>query len=131
MERNFTNENLERFIRQNADSLKMRPRASVWKGIANNLSRRKRRTIYIFGSLLLIATAIGYQVMNLSGNHLQSHPLTRLQNKTIPVPDYSASSNVSGQQLGIIAKKESLKPLSHVSSEVKISSGSLTAPLIR
>lgn len=60
MERNFTNENMEEFLRRNTDSLRMRPSSKVWKGISSHLNKRRRITRLILGTSLLITTAIGY-----------------------------------------------------------------------
>jgi hypothetical protein len=60
MERNFTNENFERFLRQNADGLRMRPPDKVWSGISRNLNRRKRRFGFLLLTSLMIATGLGY-----------------------------------------------------------------------
>src|SRR3982750_196798 len=60
MMRNFTNENFERFLRQNADGLHMQPSAKVWKGISGDLNRRRRRFGFIAGAFLLLTIATGY-----------------------------------------------------------------------
>jgi hypothetical protein len=64
MERNFTNENMEEFLRQSADGLRMRPSAKVWKGISNHLGRRRRITGFILGTSLLVAGTLGYYKLN-------------------------------------------------------------------
>ena len=61
MERNFTNENFERFLRQNADSLKMRPTDKVWKEISAHLTRSRRRFTIILSVLLLITSGLAYE----------------------------------------------------------------------
>ena len=60
MERNFTNENFENFLRQNADGLRMRPNEKVWKEISKKLNRRKRLAGFTIGSLLLAICTLGY-----------------------------------------------------------------------
>lgn len=60
MERNYTNENFERFLRQNADGLRMRPSDKVWKGINRDLNKRRRRIGFFLAFALLISTAAGY-----------------------------------------------------------------------
>jgi len=69
MERNFTNENMEEFLRRNADGIRMRPSAKVWKGISSQLNRRKRRIGLILGSSLLLTTMLGYYSLNESGKN--------------------------------------------------------------
>lgn len=60
MERDFSNENMEEFLRRNADGLRMRPSARVWKGISSHLKNRRRRTGFMLGTLFLLTTALGY-----------------------------------------------------------------------
>jgi len=60
MKRNFTNENFEGFLQQNADSLRMRPSDKVWSGINRHLNRRRRILGFTLGFSLLIITGIGY-----------------------------------------------------------------------
>lgn len=63
MERNFANENMEEFLRQNTEGLRMRPSAKVWKEISSQLNRRNRRIGIILGTSLLLTTALGYQLL--------------------------------------------------------------------
>jgi hypothetical protein len=72
MERNFTNENMEEFLRRNADGLRMRPSAKVWKGISNHLNKRRRRIGLITGTSLLLITALSYYLVNESSNNFHS-----------------------------------------------------------
>ena len=60
MEKNFTNENFEGFLRQNAEGLRMRPSDTVWKGISRHLNRRRRRIIFGLSISLLTLSALGY-----------------------------------------------------------------------
>ena len=60
MERNFTNKNFERFLRQNADGLRLRPSDRVWSGISRNLNRKKKRFGFLLLTSLMIATGLGY-----------------------------------------------------------------------
>jgi hypothetical protein len=64
MERNFTNENMEEFLRRNADGLRMQPSERVWKEIATHLNNRRRRIGWILGTSLLLTTALGYYLVN-------------------------------------------------------------------
>lgn len=61
MERNFTNENFERFLRQNADGLRMRPTEKVWKEISAHLTKSRRRFTIILSALLLISSGLAYE----------------------------------------------------------------------
>lgn len=68
MERNFTNENFERFLQQNTDGLRMRPSAKVWKGISSHLNKRRRRIAFILCVSLLLTSGLGYYLIDESGN---------------------------------------------------------------
>jgi hypothetical protein len=60
MKRNFTNENFEDFLRQNADDLRMRPSKKVWKGISSHLNQRRRRVGFAIGAFLLALSTFAY-----------------------------------------------------------------------
>jgi hypothetical protein len=68
MEREFTDENFERFLQQNADGLRMHPSDKVWKGISRNLNKRKIRFDFILGISLLATTSLGYYVTEISAD---------------------------------------------------------------
>jgi hypothetical protein len=63
MGRNFTNENMEEFLRRNADGLRMQPSERVWKEIATHLNNRRRRIGWILGTSLLLTTPLGYYLV--------------------------------------------------------------------
>jgi hypothetical protein len=79
MERNFTNENFERFLRQNDDSLRMRPNEKVWKEISVHLGRSRRRFTILLSLLLLISGGLGYELMNTKPIHQSSVKLEQNQ----------------------------------------------------
>src|ERR1700750_710109 len=63
MEKRFTNENFERFLRQNAEGLRMRPSDKVWKGISRRMNRSRRNFGFILSaSLLTISTLVYYRM---------------------------------------------------------------------
>jgi len=80
MERNFTNENMEEFLRQSADGLRMRPSARVWKGISSHLNRRRRKFGLLLGTSLLLTTALSYYLINESSGDF--HTSTTSSNAT-------------------------------------------------
>ncbi len=84
MKRNFTNENLEEFLRQNADSLKMQPSDKVWKGISSQLNRRRRRFGFLIGVGLLVTTATGYLVTVSTENNNHKNLQAQISPKTTP-----------------------------------------------
>jgi hypothetical protein len=88
MEKNFTDENMEEFLRRNADGLFMRPSAKVWKGISSQLKRRRQKIGIVLGTSLLLTTALGYYFVNESPGHTNitaANPGTRIE-KTISHP---------------------------------------------
>lgn len=100
MERNFTNENMEEFLRRNADDLRMRPSARVWKGISTHLNwRRRRRTGLIFGISLLLTTALGYYLVNESAKNFNNqvvNPNTKTE-RTVVMQQPFAIQNTNKQ----------------------------------
>ncbi|MCW3074307.1 MAG: hypothetical protein JWP69_1376 [Flaviaesturariibacter sp.] len=59
MNRNFTNDELEDFLKRNSDRLQMRPSDKVWKGISDNLNQRRRKFGWLAGSFLLVTSLVG------------------------------------------------------------------------
>jgi len=55
MERNFTNENFEGFLKQNADRFRMRPTDKVWSNISSSLKKDRRNTAGLSGLFLLVS----------------------------------------------------------------------------
>src|SRR3954468_12677727 len=92
MERNFTNENFERFLRQNADGLRMRPADKVWKGISRHLNRRRRRIGFVLSVSILALSSLGYYY---SEHRIQA------ELKTNPLPTSSAIGKGTAGKLTI------------------------------
>ncbi|HEY0732096.1 MAG TPA: hypothetical protein VGD33_06740, partial [Chitinophagaceae bacterium] len=74
MQRNFTNDDLERFLKRSADGLRMRPSDKVWKAVSQNLNQRRRRITYAAFTLLIVTSLISYLVIDSPKPVL--HPLT-------------------------------------------------------
>jgi hypothetical protein len=94
MERNFTDENFEGFLRQNTDGFRMRPSAKVWKGISDRLTRRKRRVGYALGISLLLTTALGYYLINDS----QSKPVAGVNKPNLITETINSDQAFSNQR---------------------------------
>lgn len=92
MERNFSNENFERFLRQNSDGLRMRPSDKVWKGISRRLNQRRRRMGFILGLTLLIGSGLGYYLVE---QQTFNHPQKTVTEKNNP-SSISQKNNPSG-----------------------------------
>jgi len=105
MERNFTNENMEEFLRQSADGLKMRPSARVWKGISGHLNRRRRITGFVIGTSLLLTTALGYYLVNESSKNF-NQPVANSNTKIEKVTSKQLqTTTANNQQLIAVATK--------------------------
>jgi hypothetical protein len=105
MERNFTNENFERFLRQNADSLRMRPNEKVWKEISVQLGKSRRRFAILLSILLLISGGLGYELMNTKPIHQSS--IKQVQNQ--PTQNIIHQLNRSGSGIATINQPSLLK----------------------
>ena len=90
MERNFTNENFEGFLRQNAEGLRMRPNERVWKGISKHLNRRRRRIGFILSVSLLTISSLGYYLMDNTARQTSRSELAPTINQPL------TSGNTSG-----------------------------------
>ena len=89
MERNFTNENFERFLRQNADGLRMRPSDKVWRGIDQHFKKKRRRTTFLLAFSLLLTSSIGYYLVEGSLNP----PVPTADRSAAPVKNPAATLN--------------------------------------
>jgi hypothetical protein len=105
MERNFQNENVEEFLRQNTDGLRMRPSAKVWKGISNHLTIRRRKLGFILGTSLLLTTALSFILVSESANNYST------SNASPATKSGKASKAISIPQLNnkVIGEKKSVK----------------------
>ena len=63
MKRDFTNENFEDFLKNSADSLRMKAPDKVWQNLSKELNKRRRRFTIGLGAFLLISSAVGYGVI--------------------------------------------------------------------
>lgn len=57
MQRNLNHDEFDQFLKETADDLRMRPSGRVWKGIAKELDRRKRRFGTLFAATLLLLSS--------------------------------------------------------------------------
>jgi len=92
MQRNFTDENFERFLQQNADGLRMKPSEKVWKGIDAHLNKKKKRFGFFLGFSILLTSALGYFYFN--------------DTNTAAVQNTSATGNETNGQSAIASNKE-------------------------
>ena len=66
MQSNFTNDNFEQFLRQSADSCRMRPSEDLWKGVSRSLNEQKRRVRLATGAFLMAASLLGFFLIDSS-----------------------------------------------------------------
>jgi hypothetical protein len=68
MKKDFTHENFERFLKESADGLKMRPSADVWNRIDSRMNRRRRWVFLTSAFFLLTVSLFGYLIVDQSKN---------------------------------------------------------------
>jgi hypothetical protein len=102
MKRNFTNENLEEFLRRSASGLRMRPSDKVWKEISKNLQRRKRRVGFAIGTLLLALGTLGYFTFENGIKPIRT--ISQTSQPAKPATTEKPSENDLSQQHQILAK---------------------------
>ena len=66
MQSNFTNDDFEQFLRQSADSCRMRPSEELWKGVSRKLNEQKRRVRLATGAFLMAASFLGFFLVDSS-----------------------------------------------------------------
>lgn len=66
MQSNFTNDDFEQFLKQSADSCRMRPSDKVWKGVSKHINERKRRVRFATGIFLMAASLAGFYLVDSS-----------------------------------------------------------------
>jgi hypothetical protein len=126
MERNFTNENMEEFLRRNADGLRMRPSARVWKTISGRLNRRRRIIGLILGTSLLLTTALGYYLINESANRFHNSAANSAK-KENSIHGQSSSAVITDKKLTAIMN-EAVKSKNLTSIRNLIGSDEVTMP---
>jgi hypothetical protein len=102
MEKNFTNENMEEFLRRNTDGLRMQPSERVWKGIATHLNNRRRGIGWILGISLLLTTTLGYYLINESAK-ASHNPTANSNTKTEKFVSNKISSSAPVTNKDLIA----------------------------
>lgn len=66
MQSNFTNDDFEQFLRQSADSCRMRPSEDLWKGVSRKLNKQRRRVRLATGAFLMAASFLGFFLVDSS-----------------------------------------------------------------
>ena len=63
MKKDFTPDSFEDFIKQSADSLRMKAPDRVWQNLSKDLNKKRRRFITGLSAFLLLATTAGYYLI--------------------------------------------------------------------
>ncbi len=116
MQRNFTNQDFEDFLKRSSDSLYMRPSDKIWKSISKNLRQRRRRIAFATGTFLMIALFSGFFLMKDSKD--LSMPLASVN------AEAGNSQNNSFEKTGV--STNTVKELNIVSSVSKVSNPVIT-----
>lgn len=80
MERDSYNENFERFLRTNADNLRLPASERVWKNISKKMDRRRRWIGFTLSAILLMTAVGGYFLVHNSVKPLP-HPVATTENQ--------------------------------------------------
>ncbi len=78
MERDSFNENLEQFLRESANNLRMRASDRVWTQLSRELLKRRRRINYSLAAFLVLTFGLGYYFISDGGKPLPTADLTPL-----------------------------------------------------
>lgn len=107
MLRNFSNEDLERFLKQSADGLRMRPSEKVWRNLAAELLKRRRKVIAGTTAFVLSLFTLGYVLIDSAKKELplatpeRNHTATSATTPLLPritTDNHPIAQNTSGQK---------------------------------
>lgn len=100
MKRDFTPENIERFLKESADDLQMRPSDEVWDRISGRMNRRRRWVFFTSAFFLVTVSLFGYYIIDQSktpGNPFAT--IQTVQKKAVAKPQsnntHTAATNNS------------------------------------
>lgn len=133
MKRNFTEDNFEDFLRQSADGLRMRPSAEVWKGIANQLEKKRRKGGLLFGSLIGLLCLGGYLAVD-EVNHSfakSGEPQTTVRTTATAAPQQAAPLNPAHATQLIAGQPQSRPALAVASRNTSVPAATGTRSLPR
>jgi hypothetical protein len=108
MKRSFTNDDLEGFLKTNSDRLQMRPSPRVWKAIADDLGRKRRRVTVFTGLFLLAVSSVTAWLSFISNERIAGSTTAAQSSNTMQVdnilPTATAASPVINHTTGLQAE---------------------------
>jgi hypothetical protein len=81
MQKNFTNENFEDYLKQNADQLRLTPSLKAWRGIEKRLKKPLNWSAIVASAFLLSASLFGYLANDSTKAFFGLKPQTTAGNK--------------------------------------------------
>jgi hypothetical protein len=105
MERDTFDENFERFLRYNANNLRMRTSDKVWNNISRQLHRRRRRVLITISAFLIAFSSAGYLYIMNSTQHPAPIAVHHSQNTIASQPSTSFNT-IPGSTSTTIASNE-------------------------
>jgi len=94
MKRDFTDENFEDFLKQSADSLRMKAPDKVWQNLSKELNKKRRRFTFGLSAFLLVSSALGYAVIsNLPQSDLTTEAPSQQNNKSTLSSETNTTAN--------------------------------------
>jgi hypothetical protein len=131
MERNSTNENIEHFLRQNAEEFKMHPSPKVWDSISKNLNKRKRRFFY-FGLITLLVTSsvLGYTLLDFSFFRIGNNTNTTTPSEApLTAPSANAGNRVTALNKKNTIENSSLRKTASAKPDNNFNLSEITNPI--
>ncbi|RYZ27436.1 MAG: hypothetical protein EOO10_12725 [Chitinophagaceae bacterium] len=94
MKRDFTGENFEDFLKQSADSLRMKAPDKVWQNLSKELNKKRRRFTIGLSAFLLVSSALGYSIIsNLPEADLATEAPSQQTNKSSLSSETNSTAN--------------------------------------
>lgn len=109
MQRDFFDENFERFLRRNANNFRMEASDRVWNQLSKELQRRRRRVNLSLLAVLLVTSTLGYYFVsnNIKPVHEQQAVASErtIQQSTAPFTQKSELPQTQPQENSVAAAK--------------------------
>jgi hypothetical protein len=122
MQSNFSHDDLEQFLRQSADSCRMRPSEEVWKGVAKSLNEQKRRIRIATGALLMAASLLGFFLIDSAKNinSTLASASAEVNNSDARASDGPASHKTAPADQAFITPKQGQAPVRSITTALPL-----------